>query len=68
MRFSNIKQGNYFISLMNSLGEKEYEGTILHNRGSSNHSIEVNKVLPAGVYQLLISNNEDIEKIRVLIQ
>jgi hypothetical protein len=68
LAFNNIKKGNYAVTMVNSAGVRVYEGVINHNAGSSNYKFELSKTLPPGVYQLLISNNQDTEKIKVLVQ
>lgn len=68
LQFTEIEKGNYIITLLNSLGEKIYGGSISHERGSANHPIELSKILAPGLYQLKVASNDQHETISILAQ
>ncbi|HEX8460969.1 MAG TPA: T9SS type A sorting domain-containing protein, partial [Segetibacter sp.] len=66
--FKNIAKGNYNISIINSFGQKVYDGIISHGGGTSSHAINFTEKLPAGVYQLQIAMGEVNEEISLLVK
>ncbi|MCW3113801.1 MAG: C-terminal target protein [Segetibacter sp.] len=68
LQFTEVKKGSYTVSIFKSTGEKVYTGSILHNTGSANHTVELKSVLASGIYQLQVSDGEDKETISVLFQ
>ena len=52
----NIAAGKYNVSFINNLGQTVLTTTINHLSGSTTETIRMNKVLPSGVYTLMLKN------------
>ena len=56
----NIDAGKYNVSLINNMGQTVLTTTINHLTGSATETISMNKVLPSGVYTLMLKNTNGI--------
>lgn len=58
LQFSDMKKGNYTLSLYNNSGQKVFTNVIGHSGVPSSYSIGINAGINAGIYRLSISNGE----------
>ncbi|HEX8462340.1 MAG TPA: hypothetical protein VF623_12955 [Segetibacter sp.] len=66
--FKNSSKGKYNVMLVNQSGQSIYSGSIYNNGGTSNQVITVNNNLAAGIYQLLLNQNDNRKNVAVFIQ
>ena len=53
---TNIAAGKYNVTMINNIGQTVLTTTINHLSGSTTETIKMNKVLPSGVYTMLLKN------------
>jgi hypothetical protein len=58
VQFSNLKQGNYEVSLYSSEGQLVYAGFLSYDGSSSTQTITLDRRLHIGIYSLLIASGE----------
>ncbi|MEI8053719.1 MAG: Ig-like domain-containing protein [Bacteroidota bacterium] len=61
--FRNLPQGEYFVNVMNELGQIVLRKTISHTGGIAEYAIVLDKNLAHGNYQMEISNQESLKTI-----
>ena len=61
--FRNLPQGEYFVNVMNELGQIVWRKTISHTGGIAEYAIILDKNLAHGNYQMEISNQESLKTI-----
>ena len=64
--FTNEEKGSYAATVVSATGQIVYAGTINHAGGSANYPIKAN--LPGGIYQLMVSAGDRVEKVSVVVQ
>ena len=55
---TNIAAGKYNVSMINNMGQTILTTTINHLSGSTTETIKMNKVLPSGVYTMMLKNTD----------
>ncbi len=68
LQFSNIEKGNYTVKVYNNIGQEVFAKNINHNGGSSSQSINIGTHIPAGKYNLQISNGTTVVTKTVVVE
>ena len=67
LQLTNQPEGIYYVSVTNQLGQSILNKQIVHSEGSSSESIELNKNLAHGMYQVNITtSHNDVKVIKIL--
>lgn len=62
LNFTDLPKGKYFVRIANSTGQIVFETEIVHEGGSTVHTLQLNKQLGRGIYQLQFDNNKNTRK------
>ncbi|HEX5652381.1 MAG TPA: T9SS type A sorting domain-containing protein [Chitinophagaceae bacterium] len=68
LQFTNIKDGQYTLSLVNTNGQQVFRKTLLHQGGSRTESLELPGIVKPGVYTLLVTGEGFKESRPLIIQ
>ena len=68
LHFANQPTGNYQFNLINSAGQLVYRNKLVISSSSTSQVLNINKILPAGIYQLQIAGLSGTETQKVIIQ
>ena len=67
LQLTNQPEGIYYVSVTNQIGQPVLSKKIKHNDGNSSESIQLNKSLPHGTYQVEVTKtNGDVEVIKII--
>lgn len=55
LQLNNMEKGKYSVVIYNNMGQKVYDGTIVHDQLSASYKIAPVKVIPKGVYRLTVN-------------
>ena len=58
LQLMNVAGGKYTVTLVNNLGQILVATTIKHTTGTSTETVRMDKVLPSGIYTLVVKSNE----------
>ena len=65
---NNVEKGEYSVSLMNAVGEKIYAGTFFCPGGKVYEQIDLKRVLPGGVYKMVVTKGSFLKNLSILVQ
>ena len=68
LHFANQPTGNYQFNLINSAGQLVHSSKLQISSSSTSQVLNINKILPAGIYQLQIAGLSGTETQKVIIQ
>jgi hypothetical protein len=67
LQLTNQPEGIYYVSVTNQIGQPVLSKKIKHNDGNNSESIQLNKTLPHGTYQVEVTKtNGDVEVIKII--
>ncbi|HEX8331268.1 MAG TPA: T9SS type A sorting domain-containing protein [Segetibacter sp.] len=58
LQLNNKEKGTYTLRLINSAGQLVFSSVVSHSGGSSSQTVQLNKELPKGIYQLEITRED----------
>lgn len=68
LQLNNVEKGNYTVRLINNIGQVVYQSSQYINGNNGNEKITLSSTIPAGQYQLEISNGKGIRMLQNLIK
>ena len=67
LQLNNMPKGKYAFALINIGGQVVYSNTVENTGRSSTHMIDLGKTIPAGVYQLVVTDPDAVKYTRELV-